>query len=31
MEYGKLFISFYNIETVKYIDNIKFRINAGLA
>jgi hypothetical protein len=31
MEYGKLFISFYNIEAVKYIDNIEFYIDAGLA
>jgi hypothetical protein len=31
MEYSKLFVSFYNIEAVKYIDNIKFCINAGLA
>jgi hypothetical protein len=30
MERGKLFISFYNIEAVKYIDNIKFYINTGL-
>jgi hypothetical protein len=31
MEYSKLFVSFYNIEAVKYIDNIKFRIDIGLA
>ena len=30
IEYSKLFISFCNIETVKYIDNIKFYINTGL-
>ena len=30
MEYSKLFISFYNIEAVKYIDNIKFYIDMGL-
>jgi hypothetical protein len=31
MERGKLFISFCNTEAVKYIDDIEFRINAGLA
>ena len=29
-EYSKLFISFYNIEAIKYIDNIKFYIDTGL-
>jgi hypothetical protein len=30
MEYSKLFISFYNAEAVKHIDNIEFYINTGL-
>ena len=27
---SKLFISFYNMETVKYIDNIRLCINTGI-
>jgi hypothetical protein len=30
MKCSKLFISFYNIKAVKYINNIKLYINAGL-
>jgi len=30
MEYSKLFISFYNIEAVKYIDKVEFRIVISL-